>query len=134
MTREIKLLRGHWFVTLLQICKQIYLLSPVFYSGQAKVAHELTSFQMSESSSPEAHAPAVTLQMPHLPVTAVTRTPEKFSGDNICSTGTTNTASCLLGQGKSTNTMGVKPSNQPGKSDKNNLPKLHPISLLQLVL
>ncbi|NWX63296.1 SMTL2 protein, partial [Promerops cafer] len=74
----------------------------------AKVARELTCFQMSESSSPEAHAPAVTLQMPHLPVTAVTRTSEKFSGENICPTGTTNTSSCLLGQGKSTNTMGVK--------------------------
>ncbi|NWI47426.1 SMTL2 protein, partial [Picathartes gymnocephalus] len=73
-------------------------------SGQAKVARELTCFQMSESSSPEAHAPAVTLQMPHLPVTAVTRTSEKFSGENICPT--TNTSSCLLGQGKSTNTMG----------------------------
>ncbi|NXI05640.1 SMTL2 protein, partial [Pachycephala philippinensis] len=71
-------------------------------SGQAKVAHELTCSQMSESSSPEAHAPAVTLQMPHLPVTAVTRTSEKFSGENICSTGTSNT-----------NAMGVKPSNQP---------------------
>ncbi|NXT72341.1 SMTL2 protein, partial [Chaetops frenatus] len=71
-------------------------------SGQAKVARELTCFQMSESSSPEAHAPAVTLQMPHLPVTAVTRTSEKFSGENICPT--TNTSSCLLGQGKSTNT------------------------------
>ncbi|NXB77537.1 SMTL2 protein, partial [Donacobius atricapilla] len=82
-------------------------------SGQAKVNRELTCFQMSESSSPEAHAPAVTLQMPHLPVTAVTRTSEKFSGENICPTGTTNTSSCLLGQGKSTNTMGVKSSNQP---------------------
>ncbi|KAM9222180.1 smoothelin-like protein 2 [Leptosomus discolor] len=48
-------------------------------SGQAKVSRELTSFQMSDSS-PEAHAPAVTLQMPHLPVTAVTRISEKFSG------------------------------------------------------
>ncbi|NXX29207.1 SMTL2 protein, partial [Nicator chloris] len=75
-------------------------------SGQVKVARELTCFQMSESSSPEAHAPAVTLQMPHLPVTAVTRTSEKFSGENICPTGTTSTSSCLLGQGKSTNTMG----------------------------
>ncbi|NXE65958.1 SMTL2 protein, partial [Calcarius ornatus] len=75
-------------------------------SGQAKVARELTSFQMSESSSPEAHAPAVTLQMPHLPVTAVTRTSEKLSGENICPTGTTNTSSSLLGQGKSANKMG----------------------------
>ncbi|NXQ29607.1 SMTL2 protein, partial [Alaudala cheleensis] len=75
-------------------------------SGQAKVVGELTCFQMSESSSPEAHAPAVTLQMPHLPVTAVTRTSEKFSGENICPTGATNTSSCLLGQGKSSNTMG----------------------------
>ncbi|XP_066057890.1 smoothelin-like protein 2 isoform X3 [Chamaea fasciata] len=83
-------------------------------SGQAKVTPELTCFQMSESSSPEAHAPAVTLQMPHLPVTAVTRTSEKFSGDNIRPTGTANT-SCLLGQGKSTNTVGVKSSNQPVK-------------------
>ncbi|NXO71860.1 SMTL2 protein, partial [Phainopepla nitens] len=74
-------------------------------SAQAKVARELTCFQMSESSSPEAHAPAVTLQMPHLPVTAVTRTSEKFSGENICPTGTANTSSCPLGQGKSTNTM-----------------------------
>ncbi|XP_041281207.1 smoothelin-like protein 2 [Onychostruthus taczanowskii] len=82
-------------------------------SGQAKVTHELTCFEMSESSSPEAHAPAVTLQMPHLPVTAVTRTSEKFSGENICPAGTTNTSSCLLGQGKSANTMGVKSSNQP---------------------
>lgn len=82
-------------------------------SGQAKVARELTCFQMSESSSPEAHAPAVTLQMPHLPVTAVTRTSEKFSGENVCPTGTTNASSCLLGQGKSTNMMGVKSSNQP---------------------
>ncbi|NXI31703.1 SMTL2 protein, partial [Sterrhoptilus dennistouni] len=77
-------------------------------SGQPKVTRELTCFQMSESSSPEAHAPAVTLQMPHLPVTAVTRTSEKFSGENIRPTGTTNTSSCLLGQGKSTNTVGVK--------------------------
>ncbi|NXB00685.1 SMTL2 protein, partial [Cnemophilus loriae] len=82
-------------------------------SGQAKVARELTCFQMSESSSPEAHAPAVTLQMPHLPVTAVTRTSEKFSGENICPAGTTNTSSCLLGQGKNTNTVGVQSSNQP---------------------
>ncbi|NWV77012.1 SMTL2 protein, partial [Dasyornis broadbenti] len=83
-------------------------------SGQAKViSHDLTCFQMSESSSPEAHAPAVTLQMPHLPVTAVTRTSEKFSGENICSTGTTAASSGLLGQGKSKNTMAVKASNQP---------------------
>ncbi|NWR08491.1 SMTL2 protein, partial [Paradoxornis webbianus] len=83
-------------------------------SGQAKVTRELTCFQMSsESSSPEAHAPAVTLQMPHLPVTAVTRTSEKFSGENIRPMGTANSTSCLLGQGKSTNTVGVKSSNQP---------------------
>ncbi|NWZ40293.1 SMTL2 protein, partial [Brachypodius atriceps] len=75
-------------------------------SGQAKVTRELTCFQMSESSSPEAHAPAVTLQMPHLPVTAVTRTSEKFSGEDIRPAGTTNASSCQLGQGKSTNTMG----------------------------
>ncbi|NWV44257.1 SMTL2 protein, partial [Grantiella picta] len=74
-------------------------------SGQAKVTcRDLTPFQMSESSSPEAHAPAVALQMPHLPVTAVTRTPEKFSGENFCSTGTTDAPSGLLGQGKSKNT------------------------------
>ncbi|XP_063259078.1 smoothelin-like protein 2 [Prinia subflava] len=89
-------------------------------SGQAKVARELTCFQMSGSSSPEAHAPAVTLQMPHLPVTAVTRTSEKFSGENIRPTGTTNTSSCLLGQGKGTNAMGVKSSNQTVK-DRNSI-------------
>ncbi|NXF11278.1 SMTL2 protein, partial [Smithornis capensis] len=83
-----------------------------FSSGQAKVCHELTCFQMSDSSSPEAHAPAVTLQMPHLPVTAVTRTSEKFSGENVCSTGTTNASAGLLGQSKSKNAMAVKTSSQ----------------------
>ncbi|NXF55232.1 SMTL2 protein, partial [Oceanites oceanicus] len=80
-------------------------------SGQTKVSHELTSFHMSDSS-PEAHAPAVTLQMPHLPVTAVTRISEKFSGETISSTGTTNASAGLLGQSKSKNVMAVKTSNQ----------------------
>uniref|UniRef100_A0A8C9UFX5 Smoothelin like 2 n=1 Tax=Serinus canaria TaxID=9135 RepID=A0A8C9UFX5_SERCA len=66
----------------------------VFSSSVIENGHRSSS---SESSSPEAHAPAVTLQMPHLPVTAVTRTSEKFSGENICPTGTTNTSSCLIG-------------------------------------
>uniref|UniRef100_A0A8C9NEW8 Smoothelin like 2 n=1 Tax=Serinus canaria TaxID=9135 RepID=A0A8C9NEW8_SERCA len=81
----------------------------VFSSSVIENGHRSSSSgrnRMSESSSPEAHAPAVTLQMPHLPVTAVTRTSEKFSGENICPTGTTNTSSCLQGQGKSTNKMG----------------------------
>ncbi|NXX23600.1 SMTL2 protein, partial [Podargus strigoides] len=73
-------------------------------SGQAKVSHELTSFHTSDSS-PEAHAPAVTLQMPHLPVTAITRISEKFSGETICSTVTTNASAGLLGQSKSKNAM-----------------------------
>ncbi|NXG22487.1 SMTL2 protein, partial [Grallaria varia] len=73
--------------------------------GQAKVSHELTSFQKSDSSSPEAHAPAVTLQMPHLPVTAVTRTSEKFSGEHVGSTGSTNASAGLLGQSKSKTAM-----------------------------
>ncbi|KAF1457859.1 Smoothelin-like protein 2, partial [Pygoscelis antarcticus] len=76
-------------------------------SGQAKVSHELTCSHTSDSS-PEAHAPAVTLQMPHLPVTAVTRISEKFSGETICSTGTTNMSPGLLGQSKSKNAMAVK--------------------------
>ncbi|KFV47621.1 Smoothelin-like 2, partial [Tyto alba] len=80
-------------------------------SGQTKVSHELTSFHMSDTS-PEAHAPAVTLQMPHLPVTAVTRISEKFSGETICSTGKTNASAGLLGQSKSKNAMAVKTSNQ----------------------
>ncbi|NWX16936.1 SMTL2 protein, partial [Aegotheles bennettii] len=71
-------------------------------SGQAKVPHKLTSLHTSDSS-PEAHAPAVTLQMPHLPVTAVTRISEKFSGETVCSTGTTNASAGLLGQSKSKN-------------------------------
>uniref|UniRef100_A0A8C8BFW0 Smoothelin like 2 n=1 Tax=Otus sunia TaxID=257818 RepID=A0A8C8BFW0_9STRI len=72
--------------------------------------------------SSSAHAPAVTLQMPHLPVTAVTRISEKFSGETTCSTGTTNISAGLLGQSKSKNVMAVKTSNQSGKRDKNNLP------------
>ncbi|NXN31689.1 SMTL2 protein, partial [Nycticryphes semicollaris] len=76
-------------------------------SGQAKVSRELASFHASDSS-PEAHAPAVALQMPHLPVTAVTRVSEKFSGETICPTGTTNASAGLLGQSKSKNAMAVK--------------------------
>ncbi|NXX62673.1 SMTL2 protein, partial [Scopus umbretta] len=72
-----------------------------------KVSHELTSLHMADSS-PEAHAPAVTLQMPHLPVTAVTRISEKFSGETICSTGTTSASAGLLGQNKSKNAMATK--------------------------
>jgi len=66
-------------------------------------------------SSPEAHAPAMTLQMPHLPVTAVTRISEKFSGENIHSAGTTNASTGLLGQNQSKNEMTLKTSNQSGK-------------------
>ncbi|XP_075627353.1 smoothelin-like protein 2 isoform X2 [Balearica regulorum gibbericeps] len=84
-------------------------------SGQAKASHELTSCHVSDSS-PEAHAPAVTLQMPHLPVTAVTRISEKFSGETMCSTGTTNASAALLGQSKSKNVMAGKPSNQSVKA------------------
>ncbi|XP_030318034.1 smoothelin-like protein 2 isoform X4 [Calypte anna] len=80
-------------------------------TDQAKASHELTSFHMSDSS-PEAHAPAVTLQMPHLPVTAVTRISEKYSGETIYSTGTSNAPADLLGQSKSKNAMVVKPSDQ----------------------
>ncbi|KAM6296765.1 smoothelin-like protein 2 [Aegotheles albertisi] len=80
-------------------------------SGQAKVPHKLTSLHTSDSSL-EAHAPAVTLQMPHLPVTAVTRISEKFSGETVCSTGTTNASAGLLGQSKSKNVMAVKTSDQ----------------------
>ncbi|NXW90293.1 SMTL2 protein, partial [Alopecoenas beccarii] len=80
-------------------------------SGQAKFCRELTSFHMSDSL-PEAHAPAVTLQMPHLPVTAVTRVSEKFSGEAGCSTGTTNASAGLLGQSKSKTAMAVKTSDQ----------------------
>uniref|UniRef100_A0A8V1AHD4 Smoothelin like 2 n=1 Tax=Gallus gallus TaxID=9031 RepID=A0A8V1AHD4_CHICK len=79
--------------------------------SQAKASHELTSFYMSDSS-PEAHAPAMTLQMPHLPVTAVTRISEKFSGENIHSAGTTNASTGLLGQNQSKNEMTLKTSNQ----------------------
>ncbi|NXD88601.1 SMTL2 protein, partial [Halcyon senegalensis] len=80
-------------------------------SGQAEVFHELTSSHKPDSS-PEAHAPAVTLQMPHLPVTAVTRISEKFSGETVSSTGTTNVSAGLPGQSKSKNAMAVKTSNQ----------------------
>uniref|UniRef100_A0A8B9T7W8 Smoothelin like 2 n=1 Tax=Anas platyrhynchos TaxID=8839 RepID=A0A8B9T7W8_ANAPL len=76
-------------------------------SGQPNVSRELTAFRMSDSS-PEAHAPAVTLQMPHLPVTAVTR----ISGETICSTGAANASTGILGQSKSKNEMVLKTSSQ----------------------
>ncbi|XP_065588235.1 smoothelin-like protein 2 [Cyrtonyx montezumae] len=80
-------------------------------SGHTKVPRELTSFHTSDSS-PEAHAPATTLQMPHLPVTAVTRISEKFSGETARSAGTTNASTGLLGQNQSKNEMALKTSNQ----------------------
>ncbi|NXL87165.1 SMTL2 protein, partial [Alectura lathami] len=79
-------------------------------SGQAKVSREQTSY-LSDSSS-EAHAPAVALQMPHLPVTAITRISEKFSGETVNSTGTTNASTGLLGQSQSKSEMALKTSNQ----------------------
>uniref|UniRef100_A0A8C6ZB64 Smoothelin like 2 n=1 Tax=Nothoprocta perdicaria TaxID=30464 RepID=A0A8C6ZB64_NOTPE len=89
-------------------------------AGQAKMSHELTSFHMS-GSSPEAHAPAVALQMPHLPVTAVTRISEKITGETISSAGTTNMSVGVVGQSKNKNETVVKTSNQSGKRDKSNL-------------
>ncbi|XP_064022266.1 smoothelin-like protein 2 [Pogoniulus pusillus] len=82
-------------------------------SGQAKVSQELTSFQASDSLL-EAHAPAVTLQMPHLPVTAVTRTSERFPGETISPTGTAPVSAGL--QSKDKTAMAVKASNQSGKT------------------
>ncbi|NXG42945.1 SMTL2 protein, partial [Psilopogon haemacephalus] len=82
-------------------------------SGQAKVSQELTSFQASDSAL-EAHAPAVTLQMPHLPVTAVTRTSERFPGETISPTGAAPASAGL--QSKDKTSMAVKTSNQRGES------------------
>ncbi|KAM7088449.1 smoothelin-like protein 2 isoform 2-T2 [Ciconia maguari] len=47
---------------------------------------------------------------------SVTRISEKFSGETICSTGTTNASAGLLGQSKSKNAMAVKTSNQSVKA------------------
>lgn len=69
------------------------------------------------NSSPEAHAPAVSLQMPHLPVTAVTRVSEKFSGETSSSSGTANASSGLIGQSRSKNETVMKTSNQSGKRE-----------------
>lgn len=81
-------------------------------AGQAKVSQEVTSsFQMS-NSSPEEHAPAVTLRMPHLPVTAVTRVSEKFSGETSALSGTSNVTSGLIGQSRSQNEAVMKTSSQ----------------------
>ncbi|KAH1178779.1 smoothelin-like protein 2 [Mauremys mutica] len=81
-------------------------------AGQAKVSQEVTSsFQMS-NSSPEEHAPAVTLRMPHLPVTAVTRVSEKFSGETSALSGTSNATSGLIGQSRSQNEAVMKTSSQ----------------------
>ncbi|XP_065550404.1 smoothelin-like protein 2 isoform X3 [Lathamus discolor] len=47
---------------------------------------------------------------------SVTRIPEKFSGETVCSTGTTNVSAGLLGQSKSKNAMAMKTSNQSVKA------------------
>ncbi|XP_067394076.1 smoothelin-like protein 2 isoform X2 [Emydura macquarii macquarii] len=81
-------------------------------AGQAKVSQEVTSSLQMSNSSPEAHAPAVTLRMPHLPVTAITRVSEKFSGEASTLSGTTNSSSGLIGQSRSQNEAVMKTSNQ----------------------
>ncbi|XP_048374848.1 smoothelin-like protein 2 isoform X2 [Sphaerodactylus townsendi] len=50
-------------------------------SGLAKLAPEPASPLRSPNAPPEAHAPAVSSRMPHLPVTSVTRVSETFSGE-----------------------------------------------------
>ncbi|XP_025068703.1 smoothelin-like protein 2 isoform X1 [Alligator sinensis] len=80
--------------------------------GQAKVSHEVISSLPMSNSSSEAHAPAVSLQMPHLPVTAVTRVSEKFSGETSSSSGTANASSGLIGQSRSKNETVMKTSSQ----------------------
>ncbi|XP_006113354.2 smoothelin-like protein 2 isoform X2 [Pelodiscus sinensis] len=82
-------------------------------TGQAKVAEEVTASLHMSNSSPEAHAPAVTLRMPHLPVTAITRVSEKFSGEtSSILSGTSNATSGLTGQSRSQNEAVMKTSNQ----------------------
>uniref|UniRef100_A0A8C0H2L6 Smoothelin like 2 n=1 Tax=Chelonoidis abingdonii TaxID=106734 RepID=A0A8C0H2L6_CHEAB len=81
-------------------------------AGQAKVSQEVTSSLQMSNSSPEEHAPAVTLRMPHLPVTAVTRVPEKFSGETSLLSGISNTTSGLIGQSRSQNEAVMKTSSQ----------------------
>ncbi|XP_053130606.1 smoothelin-like protein 2 isoform X3 [Hemicordylus capensis] len=49
--------------------------------GLNKLAQETASSLHRPNSPLKAHAPAVTLRMPHLPVTAVTRLSETFSGE-----------------------------------------------------
>ncbi|KAM9117722.1 smoothelin-like protein 2 [Pangshura tecta] len=81
-------------------------------AGQAKVSQEVTSSLQMSNSSPEEHAPAVTLRMPHLPVTAVTRVSEKFSGETSALSGTSNATSGLIGQSRSQNEAVMKTSSQ----------------------
>ncbi|XP_077168847.1 smoothelin-like protein 2 [Paroedura picta] len=49
--------------------------------GLAMLAPEPASPLHQPNAPPEAHAPALSLRMPHLPVTAVTRVSETFSGE-----------------------------------------------------
>nr|XP_042713750.1 smoothelin-like protein 2 isoform X2 [Chrysemys picta bellii] len=81
-------------------------------AGQAKVSQEVTSSLQMSNSSPEEHAPAVTLRMPHLPVTAITRVSEKFSGETSALSGTSNATSGLIGQSRSQNEATMKTSSQ----------------------
>nr|XP_033778570.1 smoothelin-like protein 2 isoform X1 [Geotrypetes seraphini] len=83
-------------------------------SAQTKVSHEVAhSVQVLNSSSQE-HSPAVASRMPHLPVTAVTRVSEAFSGDASTSAPTFTSSSGQLAQShsKSHNEVTIKASNQ----------------------
>uniref|UniRef100_A0A8D0GBF5 Calponin-homology (CH) domain-containing protein n=1 Tax=Sphenodon punctatus TaxID=8508 RepID=A0A8D0GBF5_SPHPU len=81
--------------------------------GQAKISQEVNpSVQKTSNCSPEAHAPAVTLRMPHLPVTAVTRVSEKSSSDTAASSIASSSSSGLIGQNRIQNEAVMKTSTQ----------------------
>ncbi|XP_030041714.1 smoothelin-like protein 2 [Microcaecilia unicolor] len=83
-------------------------------SAQTKVSHEVAhSVQVLNSSSQE-HSPAIVSRMPHLPVTAVTRVSETFSGETSTSAPIFTASSGQLAQShsKSHNEVMIKSSNQ----------------------
>ncbi|XP_044312122.1 smoothelin-like protein 2 isoform X2 [Varanus komodoensis] len=77
-------------------------------SAVTENGHQLPS----EDPPLEAHAPAVSVRMPHLPVTAVTRTSETFSGETVGSSVALNSPGGL--QSRCHNEALSKPPNQAG--------------------
>ncbi|XP_069471126.1 smoothelin-like protein 2 [Ambystoma mexicanum] len=79
-------------------------------TGQLKMTHEGAASAQTASLSSQQHSPPTSLRMPHLPVTAVTRVSEKFSGEAATSYSTKSSSGHLEQNSRSQSEAAIKTS------------------------